>query len=372
MKNVLLAVSGLSPQVITEALYALWHQGRPVSRLEVITTRTGKDKILSELFSPVGGKLDAFLEEFGIARNTIDFGPHLLHVIKDEAGVELTDILSPEDNEILLRTCLNAACRLTSVPDLAVFFLVAGGRKTMTSCLTLAAQLYGRAQDRLYHVLVTPDFEQSRDFWYPPKVSKSLALLDGKGREYTLDTKYAVIDLISIPFISVRDRLDHDMLSQPRPPGELLASIIRDQPSGLVVNLRAGKLAYRGIELDLYPAHLALYAFFAERKKNCSLPHGCRNCDSCYLEVGEIMNEQEAVSRKYRQASGGEMEAMSDSGIMSLNQENFNSYKSKINRAITRSYGQGLAADLVIDAIGQRPNTRYGLRLDRSSLCLEW
>jgi hypothetical protein len=84
------------------------------------------------------------------------------------------------------------------------------------------------------------------------------------------------------------------------------------------------------------------------------------------------MNEQEAISRKYRQTSGGTAESMSDSGILSLNQENFNSYKSKINRAITQTYGQGLAAELIIDATGQRPNTRYGIKIERSTLCLEW
>lgn len=371
MKNVLLAVSGLTPQVITEALYALWHQGRPVSRLEIITTRTGKDKILTELFSPVAGKLDAFLEEFDIERNSIDFGPHLLYVIKDEDGIELEDILTPEDNEILLRTCLNAACRLTSTPDLAVFFLVAGGRKTMTSCLTLAAQLYGRPHDRIYHVLVTPEFEQSRDFWYPPKIQRQLSLRDAKGREYSMDTKYAAVELISIPFVSVRDRLDPEMLTRPHPPAELLASIIRDQPAGLTINLRSGKLVFSGMELDLFPAHLALYAFFAERKKICVLSPSCRNCTKCYLDLTAILNEQDSISQKYRQ-TGSMVDGMSETGILSLTQENFNSYKSKINRAIIQRYGQRLASDLVIDAVDKRPNTRYGIRLDRSRLCLEW
>jgi len=371
VRSTLLAVSGLSPQVITEALYALWHQGRPVSRLEIITTRLGKDKILAELFAPVGGRLEGFLNEFGIAREGLDFGPHLLQVIKDEAGVEREDILTPEDNELLLRTCLHTACRLTREPDTAVFFLVAGGRKTMTSCLTLAAQLYGRAQDRLYHVLVTPEFEQCRDFWYPPKVSRPLTLRDGQGREYIMETKHAKVDLISIPFISVRDRLAPDLLSQPRPPAELMASVIRDQPPGVVVDLRAKKLIYRGMELDLFPAQLALYAFFAERKKDCRLSRPCRGCTACYLELHEILRAQEAITHKYRQA-GSPVETMSDTGILGLTQENFHSYKSKINTAIIQRYGQGLAAELTIEGVGRRPNTRYGLRLDRSTLRLEW
>ena len=371
MKATLLAVSGLSPQVITEALYALWHQGRPVSRLEIITTRRGKEKILSELFAPVGGRVEAFLQEFAIDRESIDFGPHLLQVIKDETGAEREDILTREDNELLLRACLQSACRLTSDPDNAVFFLVAGGRKTMTSCLTLAAQLYGRPQDRLYHVLVTPDFEQCRDFWYPPKVPRPLTLRDALGRSYTLSTRYAEVELISIPFISVRDRLDPGLLSRPQQPGELMASLIRDQPPSLVVDLKAGKLIYMKMELDLFPAQLALYAFFAERKKSCRMDGPCRECTACYLELGAILQGQEAITRNYHQA-GSPMESMSDTGILGLTQENFNSYKSKINRAITQRYGQNLAAELIIESVDRRPNTRYGLRLDRASLRLEW
>ncbi|NLV24760.1 MAG: TIGR02584 family CRISPR-associated protein, partial [Deltaproteobacteria bacterium] len=41
MKTVLLAVCGLSPQVITETLYALHQQGRQVDAVRVLTTRQG-------------------------------------------------------------------------------------------------------------------------------------------------------------------------------------------------------------------------------------------------------------------------------------------------------------------------------------------
>ncbi|RKX57645.1 MAG: TIGR02584 family CRISPR-associated protein, partial [Thermodesulfobacteriota bacterium] len=42
---------------------------------------------------------------------------------------------------------------LTASKDTAVYFLIAGGRKTMSACLAVAAQFYGRPQDRVYHVL---------------------------------------------------------------------------------------------------------------------------------------------------------------------------------------------------------------------------
>lgn len=45
MKNILLAVCGLTPQVITETLYALHQDQRKVDAIHVITTRNGKEKI---------------------------------------------------------------------------------------------------------------------------------------------------------------------------------------------------------------------------------------------------------------------------------------------------------------------------------------
>ena len=48
MKNILLAVTGLSPQVITETLYALHQSGRYVDAIHVITTLDGKKKIFEE------------------------------------------------------------------------------------------------------------------------------------------------------------------------------------------------------------------------------------------------------------------------------------------------------------------------------------
>jgi len=178
MKNVLLAVTGLSPQVITETLYALHQNNRTVETIHVITTRDGKERIYAELLSGNSGHYFRYLKEYNIKPSAIDFGHSNIHVITDEYGNEIADIITEPDNEHLLKKCLELAFHFTSDPDNCVFFSVAGGRKTMSSCLTLATQMYGRPQDRLYHVLVSPEFESSRDFYYPPKKSRTIELLD--------------------------------------------------------------------------------------------------------------------------------------------------------------------------------------------------
>jgi hypothetical protein len=53
-------------------------------------------------------------------------------------------IADEEDNERLLELCLSLTFQFTRDPGTAVFFSIAGGRKTMSACLMTAAHLYGR------------------------------------------------------------------------------------------------------------------------------------------------------------------------------------------------------------------------------------
>ncbi|OKY76867.1 MAG: CRISPR-associated protein [Desulfobulbaceae bacterium DB1] len=372
MRNILLAVSGLSPQVITEALYALLHEGRQVHALHVITTRRGKDRLLSGFFDPDCRRIDSLLADFGLSPASLDFGVHNIHSLKNASGVELEDIVTPEDNEILLQTCLELTFHFAGDDDTALWFLVAGGRKTMTSCLTLAAQLYGRPRDRIFHVLVSPEFENCPSFWFPPKKSVMISLLDDKGQPFLKETRYAEVQLVTIPFVSIRPLLAGDMLDQPRPPADLLQSLIRDTPKMLTIKLAEGKIVYNGMELDMHPARLALYAFFAEQKKKCTGKKSCSGCYDCFLDAASVISGT-GISIMYGRIPGGRLLAeMSDTGIGSLSKENFNSYKSKIRTDLLRVFGQAHAAELEITSHGDRPDTRYGIRLDRRQIRLEW
>ena len=84
MKHILLAVVGLSPQIITETLYALNQMNRPVDAIHVITTRPGKDRILSQLLDGGRGPFYGFLKEYGVTG--VEFGPGNIHVVRDTDG----------------------------------------------------------------------------------------------------------------------------------------------------------------------------------------------------------------------------------------------------------------------------------------------
>jgi len=71
----------------------------------------------------------------------------------------------------------------------------------------------------------------------------------------------------------------------------------------------------------------------------------------------------------YRTIAGTrELAAMSNTGIMNLNAQNFNSYKSKLRRDIIATFGQSSSHELVIESKGNKPDTRYGIRIPRERI----
>ena len=370
MKNILLAVTGLSPQVVTETLYALHQNSQSVDEIHIITTRTGKEKVYSELIGGEQGHFYRYLNEYGFTKTAIQFGHDQVHVITDEHGNEVSDIVTAFDNERLLQKCLELTFQFTARKDASVYFSVAGGRKTMSACLTLASQLYGRPRDRLYHVLVSPEFESNRDFFYPPKTSRQIELQDDQGQPYFKETKFAHVNLINIPFVSIRDKLSPEYLKEPKDPATLMLSLVREEEPGLTVNLVAGKIKLKNIEMDMMHSQMALYAFFALRKKECTKQEEtCGDCRECFMDISAITSNQEQILKLYKKFCGTRpIEEMSDSGIVSLNAENFRSLKSKINKSISDTFGPYAAKELEIASVGTRPDTRYGILMDKARL----
>ncbi|MDI6796734.1 MAG: CRISPR-associated ring nuclease Csm6, partial [Desulfatibacillaceae bacterium] len=273
------------------------------------------------------------------------------------------------DNENLLELCLNLAFGLTADPQSAVFFSIAGGRKTMSSCLTLAAQMYGRPQDRIFHVLVSPEFESNRDFFYPPRISHAIRCIGANREPFYKETCYARVTLVPVPFVSIRESLEPELLNRPSDPATLLASLVREEKPVLTVDLPGCKLTYRNLEMDLSCAHMALYAFFAIQKKDCEKPLSCKACTECFLPLPQILEHSQDIERLYRRIAGTRpLVQMSTTGIASLDAENFNSYKSKIKRSLQKSFGQHAMQELEIASSGSRPDTCYGLPLQKERI----
>lgn len=364
MKTVLLAVCGLSPQIITETLYALHQQGQRIDAVRILTTRAGKDACIASLFRDGDGHWRRYLDEYGLAANAPDFSPRSLLAVADAQGREMDDISSENDSERFLRACMEQAFELTRHADQRVLFSIAGGRKTMGACLALAAQCYGRSQDRVYHVLVQPtEFEGCRDFFFPPRPPRLLEVRNREGRPCFMDSAQAEVTLVPMPFFSLRGHLTPSLLRQPENPATLMLSLVREDKPELTVDLREKNLVWKKTECDLSAAPLALYALLALHKQQSGCTHAdCQNCRDCFLTPEQILERQDELTRLYRRLTTREPVA---SGITGLDTEYFQSYRSKINRAILLCFGDHEGRQLSIERVGERPNSRYGILLDR-------
>ena len=205
-RRILLAVTGLTPQIVTETLYALACD-RPdpwiPHEVHLITTATGADNARLNLLA---GQcwFHRLCEDYGLP--PIVFTPEQIHVLQDAEGRPLDDIRTQADNTLAADFITETLRGLTEDPETEIHVSIAGGRKTMGYYLGYALSLYGRPQDRLSHVLVSDPYETNRDFYYPTPYEHPIHSRRGD-KEVTVDAHNARVDLAAIPFVRLRDGL---------------------------------------------------------------------------------------------------------------------------------------------------------------------
>ncbi len=205
MDTVLVTLAGMTPQIVTETLWALHRaEGRLPRAVHVVTTRPGADKVRRSLLDPRSGWFYRLCRDLGVDHCGVRFGDDTIHVVGDEDGRPLDDIRSGDDNRAVVDTLWRVLGDLTGDDDVAVHASLAGGRKTMTFLMGLAMSLFGREQDRLSHVLVSEGFETHPEFYYKP--SRPVGLETPAGARLT--TADAEIELVEIPFVRLRGRVD--------------------------------------------------------------------------------------------------------------------------------------------------------------------
>lgn len=165
-RRILLCVTGLSPQIVTETLYALAHATPAFipSEIHLLTTSEGARLAKAALLHADGGQFHALLADYpGIGRPAFDEGS--IQVITGPDGQPLADIRTPEENAAAADCITALVAGLTRDEHAALHVSIAGGRKTMGFYLGYAFSLYARPQDRLSHVLVSSPFENHPEFF---------------------------------------------------------------------------------------------------------------------------------------------------------------------------------------------------------------
>lgn len=269
-RRILLAATGLSPQVVTETLYALAvNPGRrPMfvpTEIHVVTTQQGYKSARLTLLSEDPGWFHQLCSDYHLKK--IDFRDENIHVLRDAGGSELHDIRTPADNELAADTITEWVREFTADPASALHVSIAGGRKTMGYYAGYALSLYGRPQDRLSHVLVSPPFESLTDFFYPTRDSRVIYSREPKSQP--LDTRDATVTLAEIPFVSLRHGLPHRLIEGRARFSESVdaARLTLGAPT-LEIDLGGRRVRCSGRIVDLPPTELALLAWFARRVRD--------------------------------------------------------------------------------------------------------
>ena len=309
LKRILLCVAGLTPQIITETLYALTQQrNERVDEIRVITTLAGRDRILEVLLNEAHGKFFEFCDDFKIDRSSIKFDRTCIYLLHKPDGTMLEDIRSVKDNEIAANQICEIVRKLTEEPDTRIHASAAGGRKTMSVYLTAAMQLFGRTHDELSHVLVSEDFETRPDFFYKPPAARLLEVKDRQGSLIKkISTDDAGIHLADIPFIRLRGVISEWIGERGRNYGELVERAQEDldlleTDYDLRLDPRENTVKVKTRSAALTSMQFFVYALFARFRRDNYGDNGFVSIDKIAVE------DLDATFRYITSARGEEIE----------------------------------------------------------------
>lgn len=234
--------------------------------------------------------------------------------------------------------------------------------------LAFALQLYGRDQDRLYHVLVNEPFETHPDFFYKPRKDTVIKGRDGK----PLHTRNAVIDLTEILYVRLREYIPKEILFTRRSFTDLvrlaqheLAAIHSPEPA--ILDLKKSCLQIGSTSLSLTRSQMILYTFFVRRKTHHCIRqniHICDGCTECYPKITKtswplLVEEIES-----------DIPIQTKRGISVPKEvEQFRTAISKVNRVIINGLdSERIAYPYLIRSVGKRWDKCYGIAIDKAKI----
>lgn len=281
-KTILVISVGLSPQVVTEAVYALaCEKGERLDEIHMWTTTGGEQAIHRDLLDGGNGALYRLFKDYGLPVPEIHirvFGrradaPAGLGLTVDQP---LEDIRSGRDNELVADTLMHFFHELTRDVRCRLLCCLAGARKTIGAYLALALQFFGRRGDQLFHVLVPVQVEVDRGFFYPPPGSEP-----------------GIIELVEVPVALLRDYLPGFSPAQVRLGySELVRQVQQEldllrNPPKLRVDLPL-VARFGDTTLPLSGLPLVLFVALAVRRSRCR--EDCPGCPRCFVPVSEVQD----------------------------------------------------------------------------------
>ncbi|MEW6006309.1 MAG: CRISPR-associated ring nuclease Csm6 [Stygiobacter sp.] len=259
--NILICVSGLTPQIVTESLFCLAVKEKiPIHEVYVITTTRGRDVILgkdshpSTPKSPLKKEIENLCEKYKLKMPLFKENDNHIIVAKEES-IELPDIRSDKDNILFPNKVCDFLRTKTSDPYNVLFCSITGGRKSMSVHMANALSLFAREEDRLIHVLTKEENEFKGFYPMNKKEAKDLQIAD-------------------IPFVRLRSLLSNELKGS-----ELLKSKFDEiveytqsqlkalAPSNkMIIDIERRELRFGNDSVTFEPMEFLFYYFFVDSK----------------------------------------------------------------------------------------------------------
>jgi len=309
-RRVLIVVSGESPQVVTETLFALCTQAHPFipTQIVVVTTGLGAQRARDTLLDggQAGGHFFDLCTQYklkGIAFTTAD-----IRVSTDEAGRQDQDAHTEAELTRMGDLMLATLCEFAN-DDTAMHLSLAGGRKTMSYYAGQAMNLVARPQDRLSHVILSDKrFEFSPDFYFPPKVPVLLELRDrATGKVEKVSTADVTVRIADVPFLRLRELLGKKALidvTNPRKLSDMIdeanRALVTPGKSVVEFDTYEGKVWCNGRAMPFTQVELGFYYVLAAMAENDQGLTRRASDDECleYLELRSHVTEEGMELRK--------------------------------------------------------------------------
>jgi CRISPR-associated protein (TIGR02584 family) len=356
--RILLAITGSSPAIVSETLYALTQTSdEPFipTEIHIITTKHGYHRIKETLLGE-NGQIKKLCDDYQLERPI--FAEQNIHQIRDDNGEVLADITTEKDNEITANFITTKLREFTRSDDTSLHVSIAGGRKTMTYYMGYAMSVFARIQDQMSHVLIDDKYLSS-GFYYPTPESKKLKTGSGE----TFDASQVSVMLGRLPFIRLRDGLTDDLLNKQLSFGEII-EIAQRQLLPIRIELKTGKLFCGGYPVELAAADLSLYIWLLRRHQQGQTTIRFEKAQQQaltqqFLEVYEELSGgsehfYKLTEETFKQDENGQYKVPMDSKY-------FGEHRTKINNAIQKALGKPAAQPYVIQSAGKRNAMQYAL-----------
>ena len=180
--NYLVAVTGLVPHVITQAMWCFYKQDKTeFDVIEILTTGDGNKGLMegipSRRFVPFLGPnspVKNFCIEYDLKKQP---KIHTTVFTESEKNIIISDVKNWLHFEGVAYTIIDTIRNLKIHEDDQVCCIFSGGRRLMASYLMAALMLVGDERHRLYYISHSPsELDKDPSFYYKPKIGRKLAI----------------------------------------------------------------------------------------------------------------------------------------------------------------------------------------------------